>query len=265
MGDYKEAIDARTKPEMAPPSGTAVPTAPAAPAASFGEHKNGPEHGAAHAHQPAHEKPNIITTIRRHPLAADAVFVIVLLALVGGFLYWHDMSGKVYIEKAQISAPVISLSPSAPGVIDKFYVQEGDEVSQGQKLAKVGDEIISARTAGVITWIQNTPGQMVSPTQPVVKMIDPREFRVVGRIAEDKGLVDIKPGQKIVFTVDAFPGKQYNGVVDSIGTAARDSDIVFSISDQREEREFDVNAVYDVQAYSDLKNGMSAKMWVYKS
>ena len=249
----------------------ANPVAAASPVAAAPQHpetghKPGPEHGpATHAHPPAHEKPNIITTIRQHPLAADAVFVIVLFALVGGFLYWHDMSGKVYIEKAQISAPVIALSPSAPGVIDKFYVQEGDEVSQGQKLAKVGDEIITARTAGVITWIQNTPGQMVSPSQPVVKMIDPREFRVVGRIAEDKGLVDIKPGQKVAFTVDAFPGKQYNGVVDFIGTTARDSDIVFSISDQREEREFDVNAVYDIQAYSELKNGMSAKMWVYKS
>jgi multidrug efflux pump subunit AcrA (membrane-fusion protein) len=152
-----------------------------------------------------------------------------------------------------------------PGVIDKFYVQEGDEVSQGQKLAKVGDETITARTAGVVTWIQNTPGQMASPGQPIVKMIDPREFRVVGRIEEDKGLADIKPGQKVAFTVDAFPGRQYSGVVDSVGAAARDSDIVFSISDQRQEREFDVNAVFDVRAYSELKNGMSAKMWVYKS
>ncbi len=203
--------------------------------------------------------------IKQHPLAADAVFVFVLLLLVGGFLYWHDMSGKIYIEKAQISAPVIEISPSMPGVIDKFYVQEGDEVSQGQKLAKVGDETITARTAGVVTWIQNTPGQMASPGQPIVKMIDPREFRVVGRIEEDKGLADIKPGQKVAFTVDAFPGRQYSGVVDSVGAAARDSDIVFSISDQRQEREFDVNAVFDVRAYSELKNGMSAKMWVYKS
>jgi multidrug resistance efflux pump len=220
---------------------------------------------AAHHHAPEHAKQGIIATIKQHPLAADAVFIIVLALLVGGFLYWHDMSGKIYIEKAQIAAPVIELSPTAPGVIDKFYVQEGDEVSQGQKIAKVGDETITARTAGVITWIQNTPGQMAVPGQAVARMIDPREFRVVGRIEEDKGLADIKAGQKVAFTVDAFPGRQYTGVVDSVGTAARDSDIVFSISDQRQEREFDVNAAYDVRAYSELKNGMSAKMWVYKS
>ena len=202
--------------------------------------------------------------IKQHPLAADAVFIIVLAAAIGGFLWWHDMSGKIYIEKAQISAPIISLGPSAPGIIDKFYVQEGDEVAQGQKLAKVGDEIISAKTGGTVIWIQNTPGQMVSPQQPVVKMIDPREFRVVGRIEEDKGLADIKQGQKVAFSADAFPGRQYEGVVDSVGAAARDSDIVFSISDKRQEREFDVKAAYDVRAYSELKNGMSARMWIYK-
>jgi multidrug resistance efflux pump len=219
---------------------------------------------AAHNPAHAHEKKDLFQSIRQHPLIADAVFVLVLLAVVGGLLYWHDMSGKVYIEKAQISAPEIALSPSAPGVIDKFYVQEGDEVSQGQKLAMVGNEIITAKTSGIITWIQNTPGQTVSPQQPVVKMIDPREFRVVGRIEEDKGLADIKVGQKVAFTVDAFPGKQYEGSVDSIGASARESDIVFSISDKRQEREFDVSAVFDVRAYSELKNGMSAKMWVYK-
>jgi hypothetical protein len=39
---------------------------------------------------------------------------------------------------------------------------------------------------------------------------------------------------------------------------------VFSISDKREEREFEVRAIYDTNAYPELKNGMSAKMWIYK-
>jgi hypothetical protein len=42
------------------------------------------------------------------------------------------------------------------------------------------------------------------------------------------------------------------------------SDIVFSISDKREEKEFEVKATFDADAYPELKNGMSAKMWVYK-
>jgi len=39
---------------------------------------------------------------------------------------------------------------------------------------------------------------------------------------------------------------------------------VFSISDKRESREFEVKALFDSQAYPELKNGMSARMWIEK-
>jgi hypothetical protein len=64
--------------------------------------------------------------------------------------------------------------------------------------------------------------------------------------------------------MDAFPSKQYPGVVDSISPTARSSDIVFSISDKRAEQMFDVKVKYDIYAYPELLNGMSAKMWIYK-
>jgi len=206
----------------------------------------------------------VILQIRKHPLFFDAVFVVALIALLGGIYIWQDMQGKIYIEKAEISAPVISLGPSQPGIIDKFYVDEGDMVSPGQHLAVIGDEAISSKTSGTVIWLKRTPGQLSAPGDTVVKMIDPREMRVVGRIQEDKGLKDIRTGQKVMFTVDAFGSKQYEGVVDSIGESARQSDIVFSISDKREEREFEVRVLFDTHAYPELKNGMSAKMWVYK-
>jgi multidrug resistance efflux pump len=95
-------------------------------------------------------------------------------------------------------------------------------------------------------------------------MIEPKELRIVGHIAEDKGLADIKLGQKVVFTVDAFGSKEYSGVVSSISPTSRNSDIVFSISDKRQEQEFDVKVSYDVKSAPELKNGMSARMWIYK-
>jgi multidrug resistance efflux pump len=214
--------------------------------------------------QEGHEEQGLGPLMKKNPLLVDALFVLLLAAAVGGFLYWQDMDGKIYIEKAEITSPVISLGPAAMGEIEKFYVSEGDDVSTGQKLAMVGDQLITAKTSGTIIWLQNTPGQTVSPSQPVIRMINPREFRVTGRVQEDKGLADIKPGQKVMFMVDAFPEKTYEGVVESVGESARQSDIMFSISDKREEREFDVRAIFDVKQYSELKNGMSAKMWIYK-
>ena len=67
-----------------------------------------------------------------------------------------------------------------------------------------------------------------------------------------------------MFTVDAYGAKEYHGVVDSVSPTARTSDIVFSISDKREEKQFDVKVKYDIYAYPELKNGMSVKMWIYK-
>ena len=64
--------------------------------------------------------------------------------------------------------------------------------------------------------------------------------------------------------MDAFGSREFEATVDEIAPAARSSDVVFSISDQREEREFDIIAAFDVKAYPELKDGMSAKMWIYK-
>ena len=219
--------------------------------------------GAAEEGHGIGENP-VISRIKRHPLLTEITIVIVLAAIAGGYLYLQDIESKIYIEKAEISAPLISLSAPAYGQIGKFYVQEGDRVSKGQRLALVGNDTVYAGTAGLVLWVKNTPGQMTGPGDPIVKMIDTSELRVVGRIQEDKGLRDVHPGQRVVFTVDAFGDRKYEAVVDSVALSARTQDIVFSISDKREPREFEVKALFDSNAYSELKNGMSARMWVIK-
>jgi multidrug resistance efflux pump len=95
-------------------------------------------------------------------------------------------------------------------------------------------------------------------------MIDPTQLRVDGQLEEDKGLADVAVGDRAIFTVDAFPGKTYDGVVSEISPTSHVADVVFQVSDQREEQIFDVKVAYDVSKYPELKNGMSAKIWVYK-
>jgi multidrug resistance efflux pump len=221
-----------------------------------------------HGEHEHHARPaiggNVLTAVRAHPLFVEAALVAFILLFAAALFYWQDLQGKVYIEKSQISAPIISLGPAAPGTLERLYVGEGDMVSQGQRLALVGNQTITASTHGMVVGVLNAPGQYVTPQTAVVRMIDPDEFRVVGRIQEDKGLEYIIPGQHVMFTVDAFGPKQYSGTVESVGMTSRDSDIVFSISDKREPKEFEVRVLFDNNAYPELKNGMSAKMWIYK-
>lgn len=84
-------------------------------------------------------------------------------------------------------------------------------------------------------------------------------------IDEDKGLSEIKLGDQVVFTVDAFGSQKFQGIVDEISPTAKQEDVVFNISDKRQINQFDVKIRFDVNAYPQLKNGMSAKVWIYKN
>lgn len=180
-------------------------------------------------------------------------------------IYFSNSQSTVYIEKSEITAPVITLTSLSPGILDRVFVKPGDVVSDNMVVAQVSGVPIKTAIGGIIVSTQDTPGQVVSAQTPIVQMIDPTELRVVGHIEEDKGLKDIKLGQRVSFTVDAFPGKNYQGIVDGISSQATQQDIVFSISDKRAENQFDISVRFDLDKYPELsKNKLSAKMWVYK-
>lgn len=201
---------------------------------------------------------------KKKTFAIIIAIIIIVIGSIALYDYWTILQSRVYIEKSQVIAPLITLSPQSTGVLESIFVKEGDSVQKNMIIAIVGTSPIRAKTDGIITSVQNTPGQTITTSGYVAKMIDPSEFRVVGKVQEDKGLRDIKIGQKVIFTIDAYDNKEYTGFVESISPISSSQDIVFSISDKRQENEFNVYVKFDVNAYPELKSGMSAKMWVYK-
>jgi multidrug resistance efflux pump len=191
------------------------------------------------------------------------VIVVVIAAIAAGLVYWQVLSKRIYVDTSSISAPEIDLSPSQAGILEDVYVNEGDQVNANQTVARVGDELIQTTVAGTIISVPDTVGAQVNAGTPVVTMIDPTQLRVDGLVDEDKGLSRIQVGDPVTFTADAFGSKQFSGVVDEISPTSQQSQIVFNISDQREEQQFDVKVRFDTTAYPQLKNGMSAKMWIY--
>jgi multidrug resistance efflux pump len=193
---------------------------------------------------------------------ASAAIVLVLV-IAGSFLYWQESSTRIGIDTSLISAPLINLSPTASGQLIQTYVNEGDMVAANTPVAEVGDEIIKTKIAGEIVTVQTDIGMTFNPGQAVVTMIDPTQLRVVGTIDENKGLSQIQVGQLASFTVDAFGSKKYDGVVDEVDPTSNQSDVVFNISDQREEQQFDIKVRFNIQEYPELKNGMSAKLTIF--
>ena len=188
----------------------------------------------------------------------------VIAAVVGGLLYWQSASTRINIDKSQIAAPQIALSPSQPGQLSQVFVNEGDLIKANTPVAKVGDELIKSKVAGEVVSVKNDIGKNFNPGEAVVVMVDPKELRVVGTIEENKGLDQIRIGQLVSFTVDAFGSKEYEGVVDEVSPTAKASGVVFNISDKRATQEFDIKVRFNQAKYPELKNGMSAKITIFK-
>jgi multidrug resistance efflux pump len=202
-------------------------------------------------------------SIFKKPWVQSLSGIIIVLLLAVGALVYKSISSRVRIENSVISAPVINIGPETAGILDEVDVRAGDIVTAGQTLARVGADILTAKVDGIVIMVANTPGQVFMPTTPVIQMIDPAELRIVGTIKENEGLTDITVGDPVSFTVDAFGGTKFAGIIDSVSPNSKENGVAFSISDKREVKEFEVKAKFDVAAHPEFKNGMSAKMNVY--
>jgi len=156
------------------------------------------------------------------------------------------------------------LAPQVGGTLQEVFVNVGDLVNTSAPVARVGNELIKAKSDGMIISVSSDIGAAFGPGQIVATMINPNDLRAVGQVQEDKGFKDIKIGQSAIFTVDAFGSKEYSGIVDEISPTSNTGDIVFNISGTRQEQDFNVKVRFNINQYPELKNGMSAKLWIYK-
>jgi len=189
--------------------------------------------------------------------------IIVMFLLLGAFTFWKMTAGQIKTDNASIQAPIINLSPTTSGSLESIYVNVGDNIAANTPVAKVGDETITSKVSGVVVSLNHQEGQIFTPGQPVVSMINLDEEKIVAKIDENKGLKNIKVGQPVVFTVDAFGNKKYVGVIDEVSPISDESSVVFNISDKRATKQFDIKVRFDTNKYSELKVGMSAKITIF--
>lgn len=189
--------------------------------------------------------------------------VAVVLLIIGSYIIYQKFTGRVFIDNSLIQAPIINITPSQNGKVEEFLVKEGQKVDKGDALAVVGSSTLRANTQGLIVSASDLTGSSVTTATQLIQMIRPTDLRVAATIDETKGLSDIKVGQVVTFTVDAFPNKTYWGYVDEVSSTAKVDQLAFSVSSERPTQQFIVYAKFDVNKYPEIKNGMSAKMTVY--
>ncbi|MEI6528517.1 MAG: HlyD family efflux transporter periplasmic adaptor subunit [bacterium] len=211
------------------------------------------------------EEKKLFSLFRKSLWLTFGGLAIVVIAVVGLSIFWQVSNNRVQIDNSIVSAPIVDIASMGGGILKELYVKNGDIVGPNTVLARVGNELIKTNAEAEIVDATSNIGKSFSSGASVIKVIDPSTLRVVGKLEEDKGLEYVSVGQRAIFTVDAFAGRQYDGVVDEISPTAHSSDVVFSISDKRAQNSFDVKVRFDVSKYPELKNGMSAKITVFKN
>lgn len=81
---------------------------------------------------------------------------------------------------------------------------------------------ITAPADGHVSKKNVQPGQYVAPGQQLIALVGSKKLWVVANFKETQ-LENIRPGQPVSIKVDAYPGKEFEGEVESIssGTGAR--------------------------------------------
>ncbi|HZE87050.1 MAG TPA: biotin/lipoyl-binding protein [Methylomirabilota bacterium] len=189
--------------------------------------------------------------------------ILVVLLVIGGAIFFLKTTNRVFIDNSIIAAPVITISPTTSGKLKELDVTEGQKVAKGDTLAVVGGETIRTDTDALVILSNNQIGSSVGPQTQLMQLIRPIDVRVAGTLDENKGLNTIHVGQVVSFTVDAFPGKTYWGYVDEVSPTAKQTQLSFSISNERPTQQFIIYARFDTTKYPEIKNGMSAKMTVF--
>ncbi len=201
----------------------------------------------------------------RRAIRSTAIVALIACVAIGGGAYWYIASRTVYIDLSVIQAPVINLSPTDSGPLQAVFVNVGDLVMANQPIARVGDEIVESKTSGEIVSVDQNIGEFenaMTGQSVVATMIDPTQLRVVGHLDEDKGLANVMVGDVAKFTVDAFGSREYYGVVDEIGQISQ-GNTTSNIFSQRPTDQFNVYVRFNPARYPELKDGMSARIWVY--
>ncbi len=209
-------------------------------------------------------KGNILSKIKKDKKIFFSVGLLTLAVVFAAFIYLFISSKVIQIDKSQILASTVDISTINGGVLNEVYVRDGDIVPANTVLARVGSELIKTKENSQIINVRNNIGKIFGKSEPIVTVINPADLRVVGTIDEDKGFRDIRVGQVVTFTVDTFGSKVYEGIVDEVSDTNHTGDVVFNISDKREIQKFDIKVRYSISKYPELKNGMSAKITIYK-
>lgn len=141
----------------------------------------------------------------------------------------RNLQHQDVISKAELDAAEAGATSSAAqhtAAEGNYKAAEAQEKIKKEELENAELQLswtaITAPASGHISKKNVQPGQYTSPGQQLIAIVASDELWVVANFKETQ-LEKMRPGQSVIIKIDAFPGKEFNGRVESIsaGTGAR--------------------------------------------
>ena len=119
-------------------------------------------------------------------------------------------------NEAQVNARQIEVIERQ---LDGLRLRRESLILQRDRQAKdLADRTIRAPISGVIDQTFVNPGEYVSPGQRLALLHDPEDVWVSANIKETE-IDQVRVGQSVIVTVDAYGGQQFSGTVVRVGTS----------------------------------------------
>ena len=80
------------------------------------------------------------------------------------------------------------------------------------------NHVVKAPVRGVVSKKSVNPGQVIQPGQPLLALVQTDDVWITANFKETQ-LDKMRPGQRVVVSVDAYDGRKFQGKVDSISAA----------------------------------------------
>jgi multidrug resistance efflux pump len=161
-------------------------------------------------------------------IAIMIVFAVVVLGGGAALLYYiNELQSYVLEDDAKVQGDLTTITAPVTGKITEWKVTEGQYVNKGDVVAQIqtapmqpGEKPqtvdVVAPQAGTVIQSKSDTGNLVSAGTPLAMTTDLNHLYVVAEVEETK-IQDVKVGNTVKISIDAFPNQTFTGKVEQIG------------------------------------------------
>jgi multidrug resistance efflux pump len=170
------------------------------------------------------------------PPMKKLVTINIILALlvvglgIGAWYYTTNAMNFITTDDAKVQGDLSAISAPINGKIIKWNIKEGEQVKKGDVIAEIAAAnaaipapapqpiAVTAPADGTVIQSKGMEDQFVAAGTPLAMTVPLDRLYVVANI-EEGDLKDVKEGQDVDITLDAFPNQIFRGKVQQIGLA----------------------------------------------